>query len=547
VCTFFSFFESYYLAEILTLFSCYTNHALDQFLNELLDAGITDIIRIGHSSSSPRLQKLSLNSLKDGLPRKLKTNINTCKGQLMEITAQIEHICAMIKSCNGKTVAKYLKRTFPVHSQFLVDNLQEQEYEKRMTDWISSGAPGYWDDNGIERTIAQLVEANVWTLKRAERARLYELWKETAYFELARELADLLRQHASTKQQYTSLFSEHDMDLLNRTHVVGVTTTALANNSNIIRGMKAKVLICEEAGEVLESHIITALVPSIEHLILIGDHMQLRPRISNWKLSTECGMRGPTYNLDQSLFERLASIKFRVMAANSQGGRLTSDLQFPISQLSHQRRMDPSISELIRETIYPHLLDHPITRRYPAVSGIKRRLYWLDHQNFEDPIDPGEPMQSKTNTWEAHMVTALVKHLYRQGTYKSGEIAVLTPYVGQLKILKGMLENEIPVAILQKDFESLEESEYTTLGTSKRSKKAGNRNALQNKTSLQGMRLATVDNFQVRTKYGYNSKTITNIHVKGRGSDGCHRLPCSKQSLPRLRVSSVSEPDKCPS
>ncbi|CRG91157.1 Helicase required for RNAi-mediated heterochromatin assembly 1 [Talaromyces islandicus] len=388
-----------------------------------------------------------------------------CVGQLIELSAQIEDICDMLKSCNGQTVAKYLKRRFPIHSQFLVDNLQEQEYEKRMNDWISGDAPGDWHDNGIERTIAQLVEANVWTLKNAERVRLYELWKDNAYFELSCDLANLLQQHVSAKQQYTNIFAETDTELLNEAQVVGVTTTGLANNSDIIRGLKAKVLICEEAGEVLESHIITALLPSIEHLIMIGDQMQLRPRISNRRLSTECEKRGPTYNLDQSLFERLASIKFRAIAAKSKGGRLSSDLQFPISQLTHQRRMDPSISELIRETIYPNLLDHSITKCYPAVSGIKRRLYWLDHRNFEDAIDSGEPMQSKTNTREAHMVTALVKHLYRQGIYNSGQIAVLTPYVGQLKKLKSMLENEISLIIAQKDFESLEESEYTGLST----------------------------------------------------------------------------------
>jgi hypothetical protein len=33
-----------------------------------------------------------------------------------------------------------------------------------------------------------------------------------------------------------------------------------------------------------------------------------------------------------------------------------------------------------------------------------------------------------------------VSHLGRQGKYKPGEIAVLTPYVGQLRLLKDKLE-----------------------------------------------------------------------------------------------------------
>ena len=34
----------------------------------------------------------------------------------------------------------------------------------------------------------------------------------------------------------------------------------------------------EEAGEVFEAHVLASLAPTVEHLILIGDHEQLRPK-----------------------------------------------------------------------------------------------------------------------------------------------------------------------------------------------------------------------------------------------------------------------------
>lgn len=43
---------------------CYTNHALDQFLEARLDKGITDIVRIGSRSKSKRLENYNLFSLK---------------------------------------------------------------------------------------------------------------------------------------------------------------------------------------------------------------------------------------------------------------------------------------------------------------------------------------------------------------------------------------------------------------------------------------------------------------------------------------------------
>jgi superfamily I DNA and/or RNA helicase len=41
-------------------------------------------------------------------------------------------------------------------------------------------------------------------------------------------------------------------------------------------------MLVEEAGQVLEAHILGSLVPSVEHLILIGDPLQLRPTLNNF-------------------------------------------------------------------------------------------------------------------------------------------------------------------------------------------------------------------------------------------------------------------------
>lgn len=63
-------------------------------------------------------------------------------------------------------------------------------------------------------------------------------------------------------------------------------------------------MVCEEAGEVLEANLLTALLPSLEHAILIGDHQQLKPQITNYELSSK-NPRGIQYSLNVSLFERL--------------------------------------------------------------------------------------------------------------------------------------------------------------------------------------------------------------------------------------------------
>ena len=49
-----------------------------------------------------------------------------------------------------------------------------------------------------------------------------------------------------------------------------MTTTGAARCHDILQRVKPRVIIVEEAAEVLEAHIISSLNTSCEHLILIG-------------------------------------------------------------------------------------------------------------------------------------------------------------------------------------------------------------------------------------------------------------------------------------
>ena len=65
-----------------------------------------------------------------------------------------------------------------------------------------------------------------------------------------------------------------------------------------------RIVIVEEAAEVLEAHIVTSMPETTEHLILIGDHQQLKPSPTVYDLAKN-------YKLDMSLFERMVSIILR--------------------------------------------------------------------------------------------------------------------------------------------------------------------------------------------------------------------------------------------
>ena len=67
--------------------------------------------------------------------------------------------------------------------------------------------------------------------------------------------------------------------------------------------MKTEVLVVEEAAQILEAHLITSLNPHTEHMVLIGDHQQLRPSVNCLSMQTK-------YNLNISMFERLIKNNF---------------------------------------------------------------------------------------------------------------------------------------------------------------------------------------------------------------------------------------------
>lgn len=204
--------------------------------------------------------------------------------------------------------------------------------------------------------------------------------------------------------------------------------------------------------------------------ILIGDHLQLKPSVNNYDLSSESFL-GKKYSLDMSLFERL------VNPPNGIPG-----VKLPFSTLETQRRMHPSISALVRGTLYPRLVDAPNVLLYPDIVGMKDRLFWLNHNEPEAGEETDELVAtSKSNDFEVEITACLVAHLLAQGAYQSQDIAVLTPYLGQLFKLRTRLSSQFEIVLDDRDVDALEKFGIADSGK-----------LLVKKTSLlQSLKLAT--------------------------------------------------------
>ena len=116
--------------------------------------------------------------------------------------------------------------------------------------------------------------------------------------------------------------------------------------------------------------------------------------------------------------------------------------------------MRPQIAELIRSTLYPRLVDHDSTKSLPDVVGLKKNVFWLDHEHNEaGQLDHHQ--KSHSNDFEVELTHSLVRHLVRQGVYSPANIAVLTPYTGQLQKLKEKFRSDFEIVLNERDEEQL--------------------------------------------------------------------------------------------
>ncbi|KAK5019663.1 hypothetical protein LTR16_000359 [Cryomyces antarcticus] len=464
---------------------CYTNHALDQLLEHLVDHQITKIVRIGSQSKSEKLQSLNLRVVVQQMePTKMEKRRRwELNNSLNDEEEEIGGLVARLTdAASWTTIKEHLRVRWPQHHNQLFGGEDEDGFEivhhhpeRIIADWLRRCSKHSTLQG--PRPLSQLRYSRLKYMSASESRTLHQSWISEVKNGLQRNLLIAYSSYEITKKSLNQLRNELSLRCLQQANVIGVTTTGLAKNIDLLRRLQAKVLVCEEAGEVLEAHILTALLPSIEHAILIGDHLQLRPKIQNYDLSQE-SLRGAKYSLDTSLFERLVEPK------------LTNVNRLPFSTLSVQRRMHPSIAALVKDTLYPKLTDHPSVQTYPVVPGVSKRLFWLDHSEPETGLDPQQmTATSYTNDFEVEMTAALVSHLVRQGVYKVNDIAVLTPYLGQLRKFKKRLADSFEIVINDLDLEELGKEGEEFHGKSSPT-------PVSKTTLLQTLKVATVDNFQ---------------------------------------------------
>ncbi|KAG0159823.1 hypothetical protein PDIDSM_7350 [Penicillium digitatum] len=419
------------------LVMCHTNHALDQFLEDLLDIGIDSsaMVRLG-SKSSQRTEPLGLFKQHSSYRRNHTTwsTINALKADGIEHMANLNNSFQAYKNlaATSASILDYLEFEEPEYFTALT----VPEDTNGMVMVTKSGKPirqdylyGRWIMNQDPGVCSALLPAHcrdIWKLDPKIREEKDRHWKRALLSEQAQSLSVSIALFNKCQNRLSTALGEKNREILKSKRIIGCTTTAAAMYSEDIRHASPSIVLLEEAGEILESHVLTAMTPETNHLILIGDHQQLRPKINSYSLSTE---KGDGYDLNVSLFERLIRAGF------------------PHTTLSKQHRMCPEISSLIRNLTYPELEDDEKTKSRPWPRGLCDRVIFFHHQNpegvFVEVSDRRDEnlKGSKRNAFEAEIVLRIVKYLGQQG-YGTEKLVVLTPYLGQLSLLQQTLSKQ---------------------------------------------------------------------------------------------------------
>ncbi len=325
----------------------------------------------------------------------------------------------------GRELVKADARTVPENFRFKMEEidlefeqLKELEVESKTEEDIDTlrgerivlrePFSGGRSSRGVtdEMVRAALEKQDMWHIEQSLRGGVYHLMLKQLKNAMRRSLRGAVKAYEDTVQEVKIGRWLNDAKLLRKTRVIGMTTTGLSKYRGLIQSLEPKIVLIEEAAETLEAYVAAACFPSLQHLILVGDHQQLRGHC------TVPELEGNPWFLDVSLFERM----------------VRNHVEF--SRMITQRRMIPEIRRGLNP-IYEDLTDHRSVSNkapIPGMGGVN--TFFFSH----DWSESSDSQTSKVNHKEANMVIGFFYYLVQNGT-DVGKITILTFYNGHRKLI----------------------------------------------------------------------------------------------------------------
>ncbi|KAL4941600.1 hypothetical protein BDV06DRAFT_235995 [Aspergillus oleicola] len=253
---------------------------------------------------------------------------------------------------------------------------------------------------------------DMWKIPVKHRGSVYNELRKKLKAKVLQDFRELLVYYAENCRNMQIGGWERDHLILQNVRVLGMTTTGLSKYRALLSSLKPRIVLIEEAAEAIEGPIAAACLDSLQQLILVGDHQQLRGHCAVQDLE------GEPFNLDVSMFERLVKNGMKYVT------------------LQRQRRMAPEIRQLLTP-IYGQLQDHDSVNEHEEVPGMGSFRSFLFSHEWSESFDD---MASKYNEKEAEMVVEFFVYLVLNNVPVK-TITVLTFYNGQRKRILKLMKN----------------------------------------------------------------------------------------------------------
>ncbi|WXC45648.1 hypothetical protein QX201_005348 [Fusarium graminearum] len=279
----------------------------------------------------------------------------------------------------------------------------------------------YGDGDAVSSQVSRLLlkHHDLYEINLSLRGIVYRLLRKRLINARVKRFPKLLKAYQAACDDIKIARCERDVKILTneKVEILGCTTTGLTKYRGLISALKPRILMIEEAAETREANITSALYPSLDQIILVGDHQQLVPHVDVHELGCE------PYNMHVSLFERLVN------------------LRLPYSMLQVQRRMVPAIRQVVN-TFYHRLTDHSSVndpRNRAPVLGMGNKSLWWFHHDWEESRNTDDFSYSNFN--EASMIVCFVRYLIQNGV-PPHRITILSFYKGQVTLLLEILRRD---------------------------------------------------------------------------------------------------------
>lgn len=127
------------------------------------------------------------------------------------------------------------------------------------------------DNTPATHTIDELLataDINVHLLSPPGRLQLANHWGRAARANIVDDIHEGVRETELLRKNIHRIHDDVDRRVLQTAQIIGVTTTGLAGKISTLRHVNSKVVICEEAGEVLEAHMLSTLLRMLSFFYL---------------------------------------------------------------------------------------------------------------------------------------------------------------------------------------------------------------------------------------------------------------------------------------